>query len=179
MLNDEPTAVSDRPIERNISRTLWTSAKGSKAKLHTSTSGRTMFELWSWVLMPGDVFAADAHSPDTRELLSVTQGSLKVTVGSDEIILMQAKVRASLQINPTRMPRHPTCPPTSRWRFSSAADSGFRHPLRWQRRRHWLRKTSQTTDNPFTVLLCTFLRISPCPIRMPSSILSKSTRLVS
>lgn len=87
LLNDEPSAAPDHPIERSISRTLWTSAKGSQAKLHTSTSGRTMFELWSWVLMPGDVFAADAHSPDTRELLSVTQGSLKVTVGSDEIIL--------------------------------------------------------------------------------------------
>ncbi|GLR45269.1 hypothetical protein GCM10007880_57860 [Mesorhizobium amorphae] len=37
--------------------------------------------------MPGDVFAADAHSPATRELVSVTQGSLKVTVGSHKIIL--------------------------------------------------------------------------------------------
>ncbi|BCH05197.1 XRE family transcriptional regulator (plasmid) [Mesorhizobium sp. 131-2-5] len=87
LLTDEPSTVPDRPIERSISRTLWTSAKGSKAQLRTSTSGRTMFELWSWVLMPDDVFAADAHSPDTRELLSVTQGSLKVTVGSEEIVL--------------------------------------------------------------------------------------------
>lgn len=87
LLNDAPSTAPDHPIERSISRTLWTSAKGSHAKLHTSTSGRTMFELWSWMLMPGDVFAADAHSPDTRELLSVTQGSLKVTVGSHEIIL--------------------------------------------------------------------------------------------
>ncbi|RUY20833.1 XRE family transcriptional regulator [Mesorhizobium sp. M7A.F.Ca.US.001.04.1.1] len=87
LLNDAPSTAPDHPIERSISRTLWTSAKGSRAQLHTSTSGRTMFELWSWVLMPGDVFAADAHSPDTRELLSVTKGSLKVTVGSHEIIL--------------------------------------------------------------------------------------------
>ncbi|MER8757985.1 cupin domain-containing protein [Mesorhizobium sp. M0976] len=87
LLNDEPSTAPDHPIERSISRTLWTSSKGSRAQLHTSTSGRTMFELWSWVLMPGDVFAADAHSPDTRELLSVTQGAVTVTVGSHEIIL--------------------------------------------------------------------------------------------
>ncbi|MER9274527.1 XRE family transcriptional regulator [Mesorhizobium sp. M0643] len=91
LLNEAPSTAPDHPIERSVSRTLWTSAKGSRAQLHTSTSGRTMFELWSWVLMPGDVFAADAHSPDTRELLSVTQGSLKVTVGSHEIILIAAE----------------------------------------------------------------------------------------
>ncbi|MER8402473.1 XRE family transcriptional regulator [Mesorhizobium sp. M1348] len=86
-LLNEASLAPDLPIERSVSRTLWTSAKGSRAQLHTSTSGRTMFELWSWVLMPGDVFAADAHSPDTRELLSVTQGAVTVTVGSHEIIL--------------------------------------------------------------------------------------------
>lgn len=87
LLNEAPSTPPDHPIERSVSTTLWTSAKGSRAQLHSSTSGRTMFELWSWVLMPGDVFAADAHSPDTRELVSVTQGSLKITVGGHEIIL--------------------------------------------------------------------------------------------
>ncbi|MER9643621.1 XRE family transcriptional regulator [Mesorhizobium sp. M0239] len=87
LLNEAPSTAPDHPIERSVSRTLWTSAKGSRAQLHTSTSGRMMFELWSWVLMPGDVFAADAHSPDTRELLSVTQGSINVRVGGHEILL--------------------------------------------------------------------------------------------
>ncbi|ESY71911.1 helix-turn-helix transcriptional regulator, partial [Mesorhizobium sp. LNHC229A00] len=79
LLNEHPSTVC-LPIERTETRRLWTSAKGSSAQLHSSTSGRTMFELWSWVIMPGDVFSADAHSPDTRELISVSQGALSVVV---------------------------------------------------------------------------------------------------
>ncbi|MER9950513.1 XRE family transcriptional regulator [Mesorhizobium sp. M0047] len=90
LLNDDPSTVR-LPIERTETRTLWTSAKGSFAQLHSSTSGRTMFELWSWVIMPGDVFSADAHSPDTRELISVTQGSLSVLVGTHAVILSQGE----------------------------------------------------------------------------------------
>ncbi|MER8750654.1 XRE family transcriptional regulator [Mesorhizobium sp. M1050] len=90
LLNDDASTVR-LPIERTETRTLWTSAKGSFAQLHSSTSGRTMFELWSWVIMPGDVFSADAHSPDTRELISVTQGSLSVVVGSHAVILSQGE----------------------------------------------------------------------------------------
>ncbi|MER9584322.1 XRE family transcriptional regulator [Mesorhizobium sp. M0276] len=86
LLNDDASTVR-LPIERTETRTLWTSAKGSFAQLHSSTSGSTMFELWSWVIMPGDVFSADAHSPDTRELISVTQGSLSVVVGTHAVIL--------------------------------------------------------------------------------------------
>ncbi|MER9134795.1 XRE family transcriptional regulator [Mesorhizobium sp. M0830] len=90
LLNDDASTVR-LPIERTETRTLWTSAKGSLAQLHSSTSGRTMFELWSWVIMPGDVFSADAHSPDTRELISVTQGSLSVVVGTHAVILSQGE----------------------------------------------------------------------------------------
>ncbi|MER9407937.1 XRE family transcriptional regulator [Mesorhizobium sp. M0317] len=90
LLNDDASTVR-LPIERTETRTLWTSAKGSFAQLHSSTSGRTMFELWSWVIMPGDVFSADAHSPDTRELISVTQGSLSVVVGTHAVILSQGE----------------------------------------------------------------------------------------
>ncbi|MER8524484.1 helix-turn-helix domain-containing protein [Mesorhizobium sp. M1088] len=90
LLNDLPSKVR-LPIERTETRTLWTSAKGSFAQLHSSTSGRTMFELWSWVIMPGDVFSADAHSPGTRELISVARGSLSVVVGTHAVILSQGE----------------------------------------------------------------------------------------
>ncbi|RWJ57713.1 MAG: XRE family transcriptional regulator [Mesorhizobium sp.] len=75
------------PIERTTSKTLWTSPKGSQAQLQVSTSGRTMFELWSWTIMPGDEFQADGHSPDTRELISVAEGSLRIRVGSETLVL--------------------------------------------------------------------------------------------
>ncbi|MER9006418.1 XRE family transcriptional regulator [Mesorhizobium sp. M0862] len=90
LLNDEASTVR-LPIERTETRTLWTSAKGSFAQLHSSTSGRTMFELWSWVMMPGDVFSADAHSPDTRELISVSQGALSVVVGTHAVIISEGE----------------------------------------------------------------------------------------
>ena len=87
LLGDPPTGVPESSIERTASKTLWESASGSFARLHASTSGRTMFELWSWRLMPGDVFHSDAHSPDTRELITVMEGRLQITVGSETLVL--------------------------------------------------------------------------------------------
>jgi transcriptional regulator with XRE-family HTH domain len=82
---------TDMRIERTVPKTLWTSPAGSSAQLQASTSGRTMFELWSWVLAPGDEFHADAHSPDTRELVTVTAGALTIVVGQDSIMLVEGE----------------------------------------------------------------------------------------
>jgi transcriptional regulator with XRE-family HTH domain len=71
----------DQPIEKTVPVTLWSTSNGSRAQLDAAIAGRTMFELWSWTLVPGDAFAANAHSPGTRELVSVASGSLLVTVG--------------------------------------------------------------------------------------------------
>jgi transcriptional regulator with XRE-family HTH domain len=87
LVSDPLTAGSENVIERTTGNTLWTSAKGSEARLLASTSGRTMFELWAWTIMPGDGSKADAHSPGTRELISVEQGSLRITVGTETLIL--------------------------------------------------------------------------------------------
>ena len=87
LMTDPLTAGSENVIERTTGNTLWTSAKGSEARLLASTSGRTMFELWAWTIMPGDGSHADAHSPGTRELISVEQGSLRISVGTETLIL--------------------------------------------------------------------------------------------
>lgn len=87
LLDGPPEGETAGPIERTVSKTLWTSPAGGLVQLQASTSGRTMFELWSWVLMPGDTFHSDAHSPDTRELISVIQGKLTVTIGGETIVL--------------------------------------------------------------------------------------------
>lgn len=87
LVNDPLPAGVGAAIERIEGKTLWTSAKGSEARLLASTSGRTMFELWAWTIMPGDGSHADAHSPGTRELISVEQGSLRITVGMDALTL--------------------------------------------------------------------------------------------
>lgn len=87
LVSGPSTSDSENAIERTTGNTLWTSAKGSEARLLASTSGRTMFELWSWTIMPGDGSQADAHSPGTRELISVEQGSLRITVGTETLTL--------------------------------------------------------------------------------------------
>ena len=91
LINDAPGADVGARIERTMPKTLWTSPAGSSAQLQASTSGRTMFELWSWVLAPGEEFHADAHSPDTRELVTVTAGALKIYVGTDMIVLQEGE----------------------------------------------------------------------------------------
>lgn len=91
LINDAPVGEADKRIERTVTKTLWTSPAGSSAQLRASTSGRTMFELWSWALAPGDEFHADAHSLDTRELVTVTAGALTIVVGRDSIILQEGE----------------------------------------------------------------------------------------
>lgn len=87
LVSDPLPASSEVAVEQTTGNTLWTSAKGSEARLLASTSGRTMFELWAWTIMPGDGSHADAHSPGTRELISVDQGSLRITVGNEVLTL--------------------------------------------------------------------------------------------
>ncbi|WP_245571389.1 helix-turn-helix domain-containing protein [Neorhizobium alkalisoli] len=87
LLSNSANDTGTSPIERTTSKVLWTSPKGSQAQLHVSTSGRTMFELWSWTIMPGEEYRTDAHSPDTRELISVAEGSLSIRVGAETLIL--------------------------------------------------------------------------------------------
>lgn len=87
LLGDPPAGGPEGRIDRATPKTLWESDRGSLARLQASTSGRTMFELWSWTIMPGDVFHSDAHSPDTRELISVVSGRLAIIVGSETMTL--------------------------------------------------------------------------------------------
>lgn len=84
----EPTSeVPGEPIERTMPVVLWSSAAGSAARLDAALTGSTMFELWSWTLVPGETYEAEAHSPGTRELVSVSCGRLEVTVGDQSISL--------------------------------------------------------------------------------------------
>ena len=87
LLGDPPEETSDNPILRTEPITLWKTKRGSEAKLEASISGRTMFEIWSWKISPGDVYRSEPHSNGTRELISVKSGSLNVTVGSETMVL--------------------------------------------------------------------------------------------
>lgn len=87
LLADPASEVSEKLIERTTPVVLWSSAAGSTAKLDAALTGSTMFELWSWTLVPGETYQADAHSPGTRELVAVSRGRLAVTVGDQSISL--------------------------------------------------------------------------------------------
>ncbi|MER9169322.1 cupin domain-containing protein [Mesorhizobium australicum] len=100
LLSETSQEITDDPIERTKSATLWQTPQGSEAKLVASTSGRTMFEMWSWTIAPGDVHWSDAHSRGARELVSVLRGSLKVTVGSETMVLQAGEAARLLTDQP-------------------------------------------------------------------------------
>jgi transcriptional regulator with XRE-family HTH domain len=80
-------AHGEEVIEKATPTRLWKTRKGSAATLLASTSGRTMFEIWSWRIEPGDIHRSDAHSPGTLELISVMRGRLQITVGRETLSL--------------------------------------------------------------------------------------------
>jgi transcriptional regulator with XRE-family HTH domain len=60
---------------------LWTGDHGGEARLLV---GSDLLELWEWTLWPGDERRADAHRPNSREVMLVTAGTVTVTVGAAE-----------------------------------------------------------------------------------------------
>lgn len=63
---------------------LWTSEQGSRALFLMGTDPPGVVELWDWRLAPGDVFDGEAHPDGTVEVLHVLDGTLAVTVGTQE-----------------------------------------------------------------------------------------------
>ncbi len=62
---------------------LWHTPQGSAAHLLISTEGEIYTELWTWTLAPGEHFDGEAHPAGAREILSVIDGSLRLTVGDE------------------------------------------------------------------------------------------------
>ena len=44
-------------------------------------------ELWDWSLAPGDAHASEPHVPGTRELLTVIEGEVVLSVAGEEVVL--------------------------------------------------------------------------------------------
>lgn len=66
---------------------LWRSEAGGSGVLLAGTEPPNVVELWNWTLAPGDRYTSDAHTPDTRELLQVQQGTLVVEIADDSFTL--------------------------------------------------------------------------------------------
>lgn len=79
-----------RPVtvtRRGEGAALWRSDAGGRGVLVAGTETPDVVELWDWMLVPGDTHVSEAHSPGTKELLQVQEGSISVVVAGEAFIL--------------------------------------------------------------------------------------------
>jgi transcriptional regulator with XRE-family HTH domain len=75
--------VSDTPVVRVVHSTdvvVFPHSEASTARLLVGTDAPAILELWDWRLAPGDHHDGDAHPPGTREMLTVLEGRLTLSV---------------------------------------------------------------------------------------------------
>jgi transcriptional regulator with XRE-family HTH domain len=66
---------------------LWSSEAGGRGVLVAGTESPDVTELWDWTLGPGDAHASEAHTPGTRELVQVQQGTVRLEVAGEPVTL--------------------------------------------------------------------------------------------
>jgi transcriptional regulator with XRE-family HTH domain len=67
--------------------TLWNGKGGGRGVLVAGTEPPDVVELWDWSLAPGDRHMSEPHTPGTRELMQVTEGTVIVNVSDQSITL--------------------------------------------------------------------------------------------
>lgn len=79
-----------RPVKvtrRTDGAVLWSSRSGGRGVLMAGTEPPDVMELWDWTLGPGDRHPSEAHTPGTRELVQVQQGSMTVEIAGEPVAL--------------------------------------------------------------------------------------------
>jgi transcriptional regulator with XRE-family HTH domain len=66
---------------------LWSSESGGRGVLVAGTEPPDVAELWDWTLGPGDRHGSEAHTPGTKELIQVQQGTIRVEVAGQPVTL--------------------------------------------------------------------------------------------
>ena len=66
---------------------LWSSEAGGRGVLVAGTDPPDVVELWDWSLAPGDQHLSEAHTPGTKELVQVQQGTIMVNVADQSVTL--------------------------------------------------------------------------------------------
>jgi quercetin dioxygenase-like cupin family protein/DNA-binding phage protein len=66
---------------------LWRSEAGGCGVLVAGTEPPDVVELWDWTLAPGDHHRGDAHTPGTKELLQVQEGTITVNIADQAVTL--------------------------------------------------------------------------------------------
>jgi quercetin dioxygenase-like cupin family protein len=84
----EPPQVNPVKVTRHgVGATLWSSESGGRGVLVAGTEPPDVVELWDWTLAPGDRHVSEAHTPGTRELGQVQQGTITVSVADQSFTL--------------------------------------------------------------------------------------------
>lgn len=86
-LVEPPQPEPVKVIRHGDGATLWRGASGGRGVLVAGTEPPDVVELWDWTLAPGDRRASEAHTPGTRELVQVQQGTILVTVADRSVTL--------------------------------------------------------------------------------------------
>jgi transcriptional regulator with XRE-family HTH domain len=87
-------ALVERPQPKPVKVTrqgdgavLWSSESGGRGVLVAGSEPPDVAELWDWTLGPGDQHGSEAHTPGTKELIQVQQGTITVEVAGQPVIL--------------------------------------------------------------------------------------------
>jgi transcriptional regulator with XRE-family HTH domain len=80
-----PTPV--QVTRRGEGAALWTGPSGGQGILVAGTAGPDVVELWDWTLAPDEEHASEAHTPGTRELVHVQQGTVTIDTAGQSIRL--------------------------------------------------------------------------------------------
>ncbi|GAA4223438.1 transcriptional regulator with XRE-family HTH domain [Streptosporangium album] len=82
--------VSDTPVVRVVHAAdvvTFPHGEASSARLLVGTDAPAILELWDWRLAPGEHHDGDAHPPGTREMLTVLEGELTLSVyGASHVV---------------------------------------------------------------------------------------------
>jgi transcriptional regulator with XRE-family HTH domain len=86
-LVEPPTPKRIRVTRSGEGAALWTSKAGGRGVLVAGTESPDVLELWDWTLAPGDHHASEAHTPGTKELVQVREGTVTVEVAEQSVTL--------------------------------------------------------------------------------------------
>jgi transcriptional regulator with XRE-family HTH domain len=66
---------------------LWSGEAGGRGVLVAGTEPPDVLELWDWTLGPDDRHESEAHTPGTKELVHVQQGTIAVEIADQSVTL--------------------------------------------------------------------------------------------
>lgn len=86
-LVEPPEPRSVKVIRRGEGAVLWRGASGGRGVLVAGTERPDVTELWDWTLGAGDRHVSEAHTPGTKELLHVQEGTVMLEVSDRSVTL--------------------------------------------------------------------------------------------